>query len=193
MTSPQKDAPARLFAMDFVRVAALFGVILYHAAAAYSTNTPYWGVHDGSSAIATGVRELVDVFIMPLFFFLAGYFTLGSLGKKGDWKFFKGKFWELGYVWLVVVVLVLPFTWWGFDFKSGTAGTYISYWLNWLGGIGQTRLGVFENSSQNLHAHFWFISLLFYFFVIFILLHKAARKPTAASSSSAKASITFGQ
>jgi fucose 4-O-acetylase-like acetyltransferase len=125
---------------------------------------------------------------MPLFFFLAGYFTLGSLGKKGNWKFFKGKFWELGYVWLVVIVLVLPFTWWGFDYKAGSSVTYLSYWLNWLGGIGQTRLGVFENSAQNIHAHFWFISLLFYFFVIFILVHKATHKSVKASQNSATAS-----
>jgi peptidoglycan/LPS O-acetylase OafA/YrhL len=72
MSEPQKQTGSRMVAMDFVRIAALFGVILYHAAGAYATNTPYWGVHDGSSAIATGIRELVDVFIMPLFFFLAG-------------------------------------------------------------------------------------------------------------------------
>jgi glucan biosynthesis protein C len=172
MNVPQKQPPARMVGLDFVRISALFGVILYHAAGAYSTNTPYWSVHDGSSIIATGIRELVDVFIMPLFFFLAGYFTLGSLRKKGYWTFFKGKFWELGYVWIVAVVLFLPFIWWGIDLKSGTAGNYLGYWLAWLGGIGQTRLGVFDIAQQNIHMHFWFISLLFYFFVVFILVHK---------------------
>jgi glucans biosynthesis protein C len=174
-------------AMDFVRVTALFGVILYHAAGAYSTNTPYWSVHDGSSAIATGIRELVDVFIMPLFFFLAGYFTLGSLQKKGYWSFFKGKFWELGYVWLVVVLLVIPFTFWGIDTKAGTmTGGYWGYWLAWLGGIGQTRMGIFDSPAQNTSMHFWFISLLFYFFVVFILLYKARSRWLGVSSNPVK-------
>ncbi len=193
MNSNQTQTPARMAALDFVRISALFGVILYHAAGAYSTNTPYWGVHDGSSAIATGTRELVDVFIMPMFFFLAGYFTLGSLKKKGHWKFFKGKFWELGYVWLVVVLLVIPFSFWGIDMKAGTsAGGYWSYWLAWIGGIGQTRLGVFENAAQNTSMHFWFISLLFYFFVIFILLHKAKSMVPAVSSNSVKVASPSG-
>lgn len=171
-----------MVSMDFVRISALFGVILYHAAGAYSTNTPYWSVHDGSSLIATGTRELVDVFIMPLFFFLAGYFTLGSLKKKGYWAFFKGKFWELGYVWLVVVLLVIPFSFWGIEAKAGTfTGGYLGYWLSWLGGIGQFRLGVFDNPSQNTSMHFWFISLLLYFFIAFILLHMAKGRLFKAS------------
>jgi glucan biosynthesis protein C len=199
VNAPQKQAPARMVGLDFVRISALFGVILYHAAAAYSTNTPYWSVHDGSSIIATGIRELVDVFIMPLFFFLAGYFTLGSLRKKGYWIFFKGKFWELGYVWLVAVVLFLPFIWWGIDLKSGTAGNYLSYWLAWLGGIGQTRLGIFNSVQQNIHMHFWFVSLLFYFFVVFILVHKVKSRsakvfsdpPKVESTSSKKTLLTL--
>jgi glucans biosynthesis protein C len=196
MSVPQKQAPARMTGMDFVRISALFGVILYHACGAYATNTPYWGVHDGSSAVATGIRELVDVFIMPLFFFLAGYFTLGSLRKKGYWTFFKGKFWELGYVWLVVVILVLPFILWFTDLKAGRPGMdggFLSYWLGWLGGIGQTRLGLFENPAQSVHAHFWFISLLFYFFLVFLVLRKAWSKLRGAASNPAKVESLSGK
>jgi peptidoglycan/LPS O-acetylase OafA/YrhL len=56
----QKQTQGRLLALDFVRISALLGVVIYHSAAAYSTNTPYWSVHDGSSVFATGIRELVD-------------------------------------------------------------------------------------------------------------------------------------
>ena len=91
----QPTSSSRMVSMDFVRVLALFGVILFHASGAYA-NIPYWSVQNGTSIVAIGIRELVDVFIMPLFFFLAGYFTLSSLRKKGSWGFFKSKFWELG-------------------------------------------------------------------------------------------------
>jgi glucan biosynthesis protein C len=83
----QKRTQDRLLALDFVRVAALLGVVIYHSAAAYSTNTPYWSVHDATSVFATGTRELVDVFIMPIFFFPAGYFTIYSLRRT---QFMKG-------------------------------------------------------------------------------------------------------
>jgi glucan biosynthesis protein C len=90
-------------------------------------------------------------------------------------------------VWLVVAILVIPFTFWGIDTKAGTmTGGYWGYWLAWLGGIGQTRLGVFDSPAQNTGMHFWFISLLFYFFVIFILLHKAKSMVPAISSSPTK-------
>ena len=127
----QKQIQGRLLALDFVRVTALLGVVIYHSAAAYSTNTPYWSVHDGSSIIATGIRELADVFIMPIFFFLAGYFTLSSLRKRGYWSFFKSKFWELGYIWLLVVIIILPIIWWGVVVKSsGSSAGFVGFMVN---------------------------------------------------------------
>ncbi len=171
-TEEQKQATSRLVSMDFVRVLALFGVILFHASGAYA-NIPYWSVQNGISNKAIGIRELVDVFIMPLFFFLAGYFTLSSLRKKGSWGFFKSKFWELGFVWIVVVILVIPFSWWIVNRHSVTGG-YLTTWLTWIQSAGQTRLGVFKTPAQSVHLHFWFISLLFAFFIAFILIYKIA-------------------
>ena len=166
----QKIASSRLVSMDFVRVLALFGVILFHASGAYA-NIPYWSVQNGTSIVAIGIRELVDVFIMPLFFFLAGYFTLSSLRKKGSWGFFKSKFWELGFAWIVIVILVLPFSWWIVNRHTAT-GNYLTTWFTWIQSIGQTRLGVFETPAQSVHLHFWFISLLFAFFIAFLLIYK---------------------
>ncbi len=192
----QKQTQGRLLALDFVRISVLLGVVIYHSAAAYSTNTPYWSVHDGSSAFATGIRELVDVSIMPIFFFLAGYFTLSSLRKRGYWSFlrkrgywsfFKSKFWELGYIWLLAVIIILPIVWWGTNLKSsGVSGSFLSYWLTWLGSVGQIRLGVANDPGQMVHMHFWFVSLLFYFFIVFILLRQAKNKLWGISSNTTK-------
>ena len=196
----QKQATSRLVSMDFVRVLALFGVILFHASGAYA-NIPYWSVQNGTSIVAIGIRELVDVFIMPLFFFLAGYFTLSSLRKKGSWGFFKSKFWELGFAWIVVVILVLPFSWWVVNRHTAT-GSYLTTWFTWIQSAGQTRLGVFETPAQSVHLHFWFISLLFAFFIAFLLIYKIAGNSiakrfsvaeTAASTrKTALALLTFG-
>ena len=188
MSETQKTASSRLVSMDFVRVFALFGVILFHASGAYSLFTPYWSVHDGTSVVATSLRELVDVFIMPLFFFLAGYITLSSLSKKGSWGFFKSKFWELGFVWTVVVVFVLPFSWWVVNRQTVT-GSYLTTWSTWIQSIGQTRLGVFETPAQSVHLHFWFISLLFAFFIAFLVIYKVARNFAVKHFSVGEAAI----
>jgi peptidoglycan/LPS O-acetylase OafA/YrhL len=169
-TEEQKQTTSRLVSMDFVRVLALFGVILFHASGAYA-NIPYWSVQNGTSIVAIDIRELVDVFIMPLFFFLAGYFTLCSLRKKGSWGFFKSKFWELGFAWIVIVILVLPFSWWIVNRHTAT-GSYLTTWFTWIQSAGQTRLGVFEIPAQSVHLHFWFISLLCAFVLVFLLIYK---------------------
>ena len=168
----QKIGSSRMVSMDFVRVLALFGVILFHASGAYA-NVPYWSVQNGTSIVAIGIREFVDVSIMPLFFFLAGYFTLSSLRKKGSWGFFKSKFWELGFAWIVIAVVVLPFSWWIVNRHTAT-GSYLTTWFTWIQSAGQTRLGVFETPAQSVHLHFWFISLLFAFFIAFLLIYKIA-------------------
>jgi peptidoglycan/LPS O-acetylase OafA/YrhL len=55
MSETQKTGSTRLASMDFVRVLALFGVILFHASGAYA-NIPYWSVQNGTSNIAIGIR-----------------------------------------------------------------------------------------------------------------------------------------
>ncbi len=182
---------SRLVSMDFVRVLALFGVILFHASGAYA-NIPYWSVQNGTSNIAIGIRELVDVFIMPLFFFLAGYFTLSSLRMKGSWGFFKSKFWELGFAWIVIVILVLPFSWWIVNRHTAT-GSYLTTWFTWIQSIGQTRLGVFETPAQSVHLHFWFISLLFAFFIAFLFIYKIVGNNFAVKHFSVSETTTSGR
>jgi peptidoglycan/LPS O-acetylase OafA/YrhL len=184
----QKMASSRLISMDFVRVLALLGVILFHASGAYA-NVPYWSIQNGTSNIAIGIRELVDVFIMPLFFFLAGYFTLSSLSKKGGWGFFKSKFWELGFVWIVIVILVIPFSWWIVNRHTAT-GSYLTTWFTWIQSAGQTRLGVFETPAQSVHLHFWFISLLLAFFITFLLIYKIASNHTGSLFGVGNADLT---
>jgi len=63
---------------------------------------------------------------------------------------------------------------------------YLSFWFTWLGGVGQTRLGVFDSAAQNISMQFWFISLLFCFFTVFVLLHKTKSMLTGGNSNPAK-------
>jgi glucan biosynthesis protein C len=191
MSETQKLASSRLFSMDFVRIIALFGVILFHASGAYAS-IPYWSVQNGTSNLAIGIRELVDVFVMPLFFLLAGYFTLGSLGKKGSWGFLKSKFWELGFIWVVIVIFVLPFSWWIVNRHAAT-GSYLTTWFSWIQSAGQTRLGVFETPAQSVHLHFWFISLLFAFFISFLIIYKIAGNYASKHYSLRKAKVSSGK
>jgi glucan biosynthesis protein C len=46
--------------------------------------------------------------MMTVLFFIAGYFALPSLEKRGGKRFVIGKLKRLGLPWLVVIVLLLP-------------------------------------------------------------------------------------
>jgi peptidoglycan/LPS O-acetylase OafA/YrhL len=75
------------YSFDFLRVIAMLGVVLYHSAAAYSFLSPYWAVQDAQNLWGDVLRELLVVFIMPFFFFAAGFFVLPSLRNDTTLQF----------------------------------------------------------------------------------------------------------
>jgi len=145
---------------DAVRNLAMLAVVLFHAVAAYSTVTPHWSVHDGSSFTADIIREVFDVFMMPIFFFVAGYFALPSLLKKGAWKFLRGKFIRLGIPWLFAVFGIIPLFQYLGQMKAAGGHArqpFLGYWITYLRGFGIFQIGPLSPESVN-QWHYWFIS-----------------------------------
>jgi glucan biosynthesis protein C len=167
----------RLLFFDMVRNLAMLSVVLYHAVAAYSTVTPHWSVHDGSSMFADAIRHLFDVFMMPAFFFVAGYFALPSLTKQGPWEFLKGKFKRIGVPWLLAILIIVPLLQHVIQKKADVGHLlppFWQYWLTYLKSFGTFQIGPWtvERMSQ---IHFWFLSLLLTFFIVLVLFHVAGR------------------
>jgi peptidoglycan/LPS O-acetylase OafA/YrhL len=163
----------------------MLSVVLYHAAGAYSTVAPYWPVHDGFSVIADGIRELFDVFMMPVFFFLAGYFTLPSLYRQKPLRFLIGKFRRLGVPWWLALFVIIPMT---LHFTRVKANPdlvhqpFWQYWTTYLADFGTFRIGLLSVDKTN-QMHFWFLSLLLTFFLVFVLFYVVRGKLSASSNS----------
>lgn len=155
---------------DFLRTFAMLGVILFHAAAAYSSLVPYWSVHDTPNFIGNALRELLDVFIMPFFLFISGYFVLPSLKKNTLITFIFQKFKRLGIYWIFIVLFFLPLMWWK---QLHLSGNYFVYWLNSFLNIKNISIGALPIIS---HMHFWFVSLLFYVLIVFGIFYKLSHK-----------------
>jgi glucan biosynthesis protein C len=175
----------RLLFFDMVRNLAMLSVVLYHAVAAYSTITPHWSVHDGSSTIADMIRQLFDVFMMPVFFFVAGYFALPSLMKQGTWKFLKGKFRRLGVPWLLAILIIVPLLQHVLQKKADVGHSvppFWQYWIAYIKSIGGFQIGPYtaERVSQ---MHFWFLSLLITFFIALGLFEAMRNKGIGPSDS----------
>ncbi len=179
--------PNRLLFFDFIRNAAMLGVILYHAVAAYTTVTPYWSVHDGASFWADGTRQVLEVFIMPVFFFVAGYFALPSLQKKGLRHFLADKLKRLGLPWLLAILVVVPLVNFG-GLKVQPA--FWNYWAHYVGSVGTFQLGP-RTLHQVNQMHFWYLSLLLSFFILWGGVYQLAttiRGTSGSPASSAPAS-----
>ena len=138
----------------------------------------------------------LDVFLMLILFFIAGYFALPSLQKKGAKQFLTCKLKRLGLPLIVGILFVLPIL----DYLhyrhtatfSGTSSSGLSeYWISCVTKIGEFNLGLLNISEpfylpDQFYQHYlWFLSLLIVFFValsVFCLLKKGFGYPRTKAS-----------
>ena len=183
-------ASARVAFMDNVRYLMVVLVVVYHSVAAYAIVAPHWMVHDTSTFAADIIRELLDVFMMPLLFFAAGYFALPSLEKKGLWEFFKDKVNRLLVPWAVAVLIILPLAL--YDQPVKPVRPFWKYWLSYLSSF-EARLRFTQTPvGPTTQAIYWFISLLFAFFLLFALIYALARRWRGGSIFPAARKSTSG-
>ncbi len=158
--------------LDNIRYLMVLLVLVYHSVAAYATVAPHWTVHDASFFMADIIRELFDVFMMPMLFFVAGYFTVPSLEKKGVWKFLKDKVRRLLIPWALAVLIVLPLAL--YDQPVKPIRPFRNYWLHYFSNMFDIQLN-FPQYGPHYQNVYWFISLLFAFFAVFALLYTVTR------------------
>ena len=181
---------ARVAFMDNVRYLMVVLVVVYHSVAAYAIVAPHWMVHDTNTFAADIIRELLDVFMMPLLFFAAGYFALPSLEKKGLWEFFKDKVNRLLVPWAVAVLIILPLAL--YDQPVKPVRPFWQYWLSYLSSF-EARLRFTQTPvGPTTQAIYWFISLLFAFFLLFALIYALARRWRGGSIFPAARKSTSG-
>jgi len=101
--------PIRITFLDNIRSLIIILVLILHSGASYGTGVEFWPFHDNNpNGIIDFFMFLCDVFLMAIMFFVAGYFVLPDLLKKGLPRFIKSKLKRLGFPWLVITVTVLP-------------------------------------------------------------------------------------
>ena len=149
-------------------------MVVYHSVAAYASVAPHWIVHDTNSFAADIIRELFDVFMMPVLFFVAGYFAPASLEKKGAWGFLKDKVKRLLIPWALAVLIFLPLA--IYDQPIKPVRPFWKYWLWYLSSF-EVRLRFTQApEGPTTQAIYWFISLLFTFFLLFALVFVLTRR-----------------
>ncbi len=163
----------RVAFLDHIRYLMIVFVVVYHSVAAYATVAPWWAVHDTSFFAADIIRELLDVFMMPVLFFIAGYFVLPSLEKRGTTEFLKDKCKRLLIPWVLAVVIFIPLLM--YDRSDQTVKPFRNYWPWWLGSFKTGLSSLSPFLPQTNQAVYWFVSLLFALFVLTAVVHAVIR------------------
>jgi glucans biosynthesis protein C len=163
----------RLWFLDNIRYFMVLLVVVIHTACGYTTYSSWWTVPDKGSIIINYTLQILDVFLMPTLFFIAGYFALPSLKKRNTLLFIGHKLKRLGLPFMLGVIIYAPIHFYIWNYARG--GSYMNLWDIFLGKIESAlsfKTGFISSTFQFHHHYLWFISLLLFFFIIFAIMHK---------------------
>ena len=163
---PQNPPTSRDHGLDNLRVFVIMLVLLLHASISYMAFAPqWWYVLDPVRSMAfTGLVLLIDVPIMLIMFFLAGYFTYPSLSRRGPAGFLKDKVLRIGIPWVFGSLVLAPPT------------AYMIYYSRHL----PVSLGTFWARDFWGKAYqqsvYWYLGVLFLFFALTALVYALNRR-----------------
>lgn len=161
---------------DNMRLFLVLCVVVEHSSHAY-TQMIWWPVSDfAKSNPAAWLSSFSDAFAMPLLFFIAGYFAIPSILKKGAAAFMVGKLRRLGIPWLVCILTVCPIVPMVYQYTRNNQSLSMSYWELWrtlMQNALNFDVGIIYSMNDLMHnlqfyqRYMWFLSLLVLFFSIF--------------------------
>lgn len=176
----RKETEYRLVFLDNLRLFLVLCVVLEHSSHAY-THMTWWPVADfAKSNIAAWLSAFTDAFVMPFLFYIAGYFAIPAIRKKGVKAFYIGKLKRLGIPWLICILTVCPVVPLVFHYTRNNFTFSVSYWELWrdiMRNAFEFDVGIIYSMNElmknNLfyQRYMWFLSLLLLFFLIFGILY----------------------
>ncbi len=158
--------PARHHALDNLRVFIIFLVVVLHASLSYMQHAPeWWYVLDPQkSLLFTYLVLLIDVPIMLIMFFLAGYFTYPSLAKRGAGAFLKDKLVRIGVPWVFGVLVLTPPTAYLIYYSRHIPMPLWTFW----------RTDFWGKAFQQ--SVYWYLGVLLLFFTLTALAYAVNRR-----------------
>jgi len=153
----------RIYFLDNLRTFMIFLVVLCHAGGVYESSgtwASFWIVDDPSTNNLSGLLFIIlDIFMMPIIFFVSGFFVPLSLKNKQGWTFLKSKFKRLIVPWIIAVLTLIPLYKIIFLYSRNLPQENWTTYFHWSNGIW----------SQNW---LWFLPVLFLFDILYLLFSK---------------------
>ena len=154
----------RLFFIDNLRAVVIVLVIVLHASITYMLFAPeWWYVVDPDQGIGfTMLVLLVDVPLMPIMFFAAGFFALRSLERRGSRAFIREKVVRVAIPWVFGVLFLAPLATYMTLVSRGIPRGYLEFWTTDFWGP------LYQQSV------YWFLGVLFAMFVMLAWAYEAS-------------------
>ena len=185
MKISQKSTANRLIFFDNLRLLLVICVVFQHSSNAYNSRLIWWPVADETfSSLAEWVNAFIDAFAMPLLFYIAGYFAVPTMHKKGAVFFLKGKLKRLGAPWLICILTICPIVPLVYHYTRDNfilASAYWTMWLDLMRNAAEFDIGVIRSmntlmqNNQFYQRYMWFLSLLVLFFFIFSVVYSVKK------------------
>lgn len=163
---PEPTVSARNHALDNLRAVVVFLVVALHGFITYMEFAPpWWYVLDSNRSILfTCMVLLIDVPIMQIMFFLAGYFVWPSLVKRGPTLFFRDKIRRIGIPWAFGVLILAPPTAYIIYYSRQVP---MSLWTFW-------QTDFWGKAYQQ--SVYWYLGVLLALFAVTAILFSASRR-----------------
>lgn len=160
----------RIFFLDNLRALVIVLVVVLHGSMTYMAYAPEWWyvVDPQNSLFFTMLVLLIDVPIMQIMFFVAGYFALPSLSKRGPQLFLKDKFIRVGAPWIFGALFLAPPTAYLIYFSRHSPLSLFQFWATEFWGP------VYQQSV------YWYLGVLFLFFLALSLVYYLSPRLRAA-------------
>ena len=160
----------RLYFLDNLRAFVIVMVIVLHASITYMVYAPqWWYVLDPDRSLPfTMLVLLVDVPLMPALFFVAGYFALPSLQRRGLDGFIREKLVRLAIPWIFAVVFLAPLVTYMIYVSRDVPMGYLEFWSTDFWGP------MFQQ------AVYWFLGVLFACFLFLAWVYAASTRLQAS-------------
>ncbi len=158
--SPSQGAdaphPGRLYFLDNLRATVIVLVVVLHTFLTYIVYAPpWWYVLDPvRNVLFDWAVILIDVPLMPVLFFLAGFFALPSLERHGPGNFMRDKVARIGIPWVVGVLFLAPLVTYMIYVSRQIPVSYGQFWATEFWG------------PMYQQAVYWFLGVLFLFYAL---------------------------
>jgi len=148
----------------------IFLVIVLHSSIPYTAVVPLvvqWYVPIAHSVVFDWIVFSLDIFIMPVMFFIAGYFAYGSWRKRPLPIYIRDKLVHILIPFILGSLLLNAYpNYIGAVVHEGLQGGYLHYFFTtYLVDI----FYMFNHSKASVHL--WFLGILFLFYIVYIIIH----------------------